>query len=136
MTKKMRFKVGQKVTVTNGDIVVPTGSVGVVTNDSGEGTFYPYTVKADDISQVSHFDAEDLKAFRKERKAPNGPQVYKGNGAHEWELVTLHNMLGRTYRLRVPGGWLYRYVDLSNGTTPITRAMELVPAPEAIGYKV
>lgn len=36
------------------------------------------------------------------KKKPD--QKYRGNGNHEWEPAALN-----TYRLRVPGGWLYRY---------------------------
>jgi len=37
------------------------------------------------------------------------PQAYRGNGNHEWEVVTSSGNPTwlSTYRLRVPGGWLY-----------------------------
>jgi hypothetical protein len=36
-------------------------------------------------------------------KAQHAPQEYLGNGNHKWERA-----VGDTFRLRVPGGWLYR----------------------------
>jgi hypothetical protein len=72
----------------------------------------------DNILKVLPLTAE---APKKKRKAPHGPQEYKGNGKHEWEDVT-----GCTMRLRVPGGWLYSCGDSST----------FVPVPEAVGYAV
>jgi hypothetical protein len=56
------------------------------------------------------------------RKAPKGPQAYKGNGKHEWEPVT-----SVTNRLRVPGGWLYETGD---------SAPCFVPVPDVTGYSI
>jgi hypothetical protein len=58
------------------------------------------------------------------RAAPKGAQQYRGNGNHEWETVTTRS---GTDRLRVPGGWLYRF----NNTT-----LAFVPVPDAVGYAV
>jgi hypothetical protein len=64
------------------------------------------------------------QVVEKKRKAPHGPQEYKGNGKHEWEQVT-----GCNWRLRVPGGWLYRTHAGADSTT-------FVPTPAAVGYAV
>lgn len=87
----------------------------------------------------------------KDKKASD--QRYKGNGKHEWEFSALN-----TYRLRVPGGWLYRYevpgqaiaqaggrsewgrLDINAPSVAITTdgliAMQLVPMPEVVKHKV
>lgn len=59
---------------------------------------------------------------------PRGPQMYRGNGKHEWQRV-IDGTPGQwiTWRLRVPGGFLYRYGDVS----PV-----FVPMPEVVGYVV
>jgi hypothetical protein len=65
------------------------------------------------------------------RKRPRGSQEYKGNGKHAWETVHEGESGAsqfRTFRLRVPGGWLYRYDE--QGT------ITFVPAPEVIGYAI
>lgn len=63
------------------------------------------------------------------KRRPHGAQEYKGNGEHEWEKVT-----GETYRLRVPGGWLYgrkrSYGNSGYGDTTF------VPVPNAVGYVI
>jgi hypothetical protein len=61
-----------------------------------------------------------------QRKPPKGDQQYKGNGKHDWEDVDGNE----TDRLRVPGGWLYRYVNFD------APALVFVPVPEVVGYKV
>jgi hypothetical protein len=79
-------------------------------------------------------------------------QKYKGNGNHEWEFAALN-----TYRLRVPGGWLYRYElpaqyamsycqpswsGVNPGPAHAERqsdgmcAMQFVPMPEVVKHKV
>jgi hypothetical protein len=60
----------------------------------------------------------------KPRKAPKGPQEYRGNGRHTWEGVGA----GKTMRLRVPGGWLYRDGGDASST--------FVPMPDVVGYVV
>lgn len=71
----------------------------------------------------------------KSKKSPKGSQAYKGNGKHTFEVVVEHDVNGErggaargVYRLRVPGGWLYR----SHGG----HTMTFVPVPEVVGYKV
>lgn len=57
-------------------------------------------------------------------------QKYRGNGAHSWELVTESGKgsdQSATYRLRVPGGWLY--ADEGGAST-------FVPMPEVVKYEV
>jgi hypothetical protein len=57
---------------------------------------------------------------------PKGPQAYKGNGGHGWEKVSDQTVNhGSTWRLRVPGGFLYLY----NNANPV-----FVPMPEVVGY--
>jgi hypothetical protein len=60
-------------------------------------------------------------------KAPNGPQAYRGNGNHSWEIVDDSTGRWPTNRLRVPGGWLYRYGD---------GMVVFVPVPSAVGYVI
>lgn len=78
----------------------------------------------------------------KTRSAPNGAQAYKGNGKHKWELVSSDEKeYGHTYRLRVPGGWLYRTVTtlpslVGDEAEPIAVAQSFVPVPNAVGYAV
>ncbi len=57
------------------------------------------------------------------KRRPHGPQEYLGNGNHAWEYVA-----DATYRLRVPGGWLYR-----DDTLP---GIAFVPVPNAVGYVI
>jgi hypothetical protein len=75
-------------------------------------------------------------------------QKYKGNGNHEWEFAALN-----TYRLRVPGGWLYRYeipgesyyvpppagaalvYGASRKEAPVV-STQFVPMPEVVKHKV
>jgi hypothetical protein len=68
-----------------------------------------------------------------DRKAPKGPQQYRGNGEHVWEdvgyqTVTSPMKMLDVERLRVPGGWLYRSNANAWGV--------FVPVPEAVGYVV
>jgi hypothetical protein len=59
---------------------------------------------------------------------PKGPQAYKGNGKHDWQEACQGSPGEyRTTRLRVPGGFLYRYGD---------GAPVFVPMPEIVGYVV
>jgi hypothetical protein len=64
------------------------------------------------------------------KKRPKGAQEYKGNGSHQWENVT-NLYSGDTWRLRVPGGWLYRFQPNYGNPT-----MSFVPVPNAVGYAV
>lgn len=57
---------------------------------------------------------------------PHGPQEYKGNGKHEWENVT-----PITFRLRVPGGWLYSQENFDG-----PRTTTFVPMPKVVGYDI
>jgi len=57
---------------------------------------------------------------------PNGKEKYRGNGQHDWEDV-----VGQTFRLRVPGGWIYD-VATNDGTSNSV----FVPLPPALGYAV
>ena len=59
-------------------------------------------------------------------KTPKGPQAYKGNGKQNWETVT-NDLMFSTYRLRVPGGWLYA----EGAGDPV-----YVPMPDAVGYSI
>lgn len=59
-------------------------------------------------------------------RRPHGPQEYRGNGAHDWERVDM-----QTERLRVPGGWLYKFDDIFS-----TATMVFVPLPPVVGYHV
>lgn len=54
------------------------------------------------------------------------PQAYKGNGKHEWEVVTQEGSSHPTTRLRVPGGWLYRHGS----------HVSFVPMPEVSGHAI
>jgi hypothetical protein len=51
-------------------------------------------------------------------------QKYKGNGKHDWEPVYRLDV----FRLRVPGGWLYK----DEGTMTVT----FVPMPEVVKHWV
>jgi hypothetical protein len=91
------------------------------------------------IGEVMGFDKP-----AKTRSAPKGKQEYKGNGKHKWELVSADPKgAGHTYRLRVPGGWLYRTVSTYPGEgfgpgdgDPISVAQSFVPVPDVVGYAV
>ncbi len=58
------------------------------------------------------------------KASPHGAQEYKGNGKHSWEMV-----VDNTYRLRVPGGWLYAEDTSASSTV-------FVPLAECIGYSI
>jgi hypothetical protein len=134
MAKK--FKVGDKVVVvvggesTTGWTFGKTGTVVRVDDDAMALVRF----KKVDALERGHgpgnrewfLDEDELVlAPPKDRKAPKGPQAYKGNGKHEWEYVTYS-----TERLRVPGGWLYRFASASGSD------ISFVPVPEAVGYAV
>ncbi|TAJ97129.1 MAG: hypothetical protein EPO10_26505 [Reyranella sp.] len=78
----------------------------------------------------------------KTRTAPKGAQAYKGNGNHKWEEVTTDPKgAGYTYRLRVPGGWLYRTVTtvpgyLGEEPIPVAQSTVFVPVSDVVGYAV
>lgn len=57
-------------------------------------------------------------------------QEYRGNGEHEWEPVHYALGNGKTSRLRVPGGWLYRHTYGANDV------IAFVPMPEVVKHKV
>jgi hypothetical protein len=68
------------------------------------------------------------------RPYPHGPQEYKGNGKHEWERVAAEGY-NTTDRLRVPGGWLYRTVEMSfSGAEVEAMNTVFVPVPNVVGY--
>jgi hypothetical protein len=54
-------------------------------------------------------------------------QKYRGNGEHAWEYVT-----DNTFRLRVPGGWVYRYGTQLDEAV----AMTTVVMPTVVKHKV
>jgi hypothetical protein len=60
-------------------------------------------------------------------------QDYKGNGAHKWEKVWA-NEASFTYRLRVPGGWIYRFA--LKRPERYHQSMVFVPMPEVVKHKV
>jgi hypothetical protein len=73
------------------------------------------------------------------RAAPKGDQQYRGNGSHKWEVVTEDTKgAGATYRLRVPGGFLYRTVSYKRPGSDVVSAQSttFVPMPDAVGYAV
>jgi hypothetical protein len=75
--------------------------------------------------------------------APKGAQAYRGNGQHKWEPVTEDTKgAGYTYRLRVPGGWVYRTVTTLpkltefDEDTPMAQSTVFVPVPDVVGYAI
>jgi Neuraminidase (sialidase) len=137
--KYSEFPVGAEVVVTAvtyGGQDVEVGKKGVVVKSDQDGRAL---VKFSDCSEWGYantwyFDddgidgsielvAKSKVAVEKKKKAPKGPQAYKGNGKHSWETV-----VENVQRLRVPGGWLYR--DDRNMATVF------VPVPQAVGYAV
>lgn len=54
-------------------------------------------------------------------------QTYRGNRHHEWESVATG-----TFRLRVPGGWLYRFEQYG----PNIPTLAFVPMPEVVKHAV
>lgn len=70
---------------------------------------------------------KSVEAKPAKRKAPHGPQKYKGNGTHTWEETA-----EGTQRLRVPGGWIYNLYNDDNAT----EAAVFVPVPDVVGYSI
>lgn len=68
----------------------------------------------------------DIIPREEKRKRPHGPQEYRGNGKHAWETAETGDARF-TRRLRVPGGWLYKYGE---------NTLVFVPLPEVVGYKI
>lgn len=59
-------------------------------------------------------------------------QAYEGNGKHVWEdAVQREHLDGHTYRLRVPGGWLYSVVNEDGSSS-----LAFVPMPIVVKHKV
>jgi hypothetical protein len=87
------------------------------------------------------FPASFTAPSKPTRKSPKGAQAYKGNGKHKWEEVTVSDA-GHTYRLRVPGGWLYRTVSYDYEASEVShqavtaQSTVFVPVPDAVGYAV
>jgi hypothetical protein len=127
-----KFKVGDRVRVVdagNNDADCLDGMEGVVVKDGcvefegwTEGHSGPYH---DCRTSCWYVQDEDLVKIKKtKKKRPHGKQEYKGNGKHTWEEVTDDPV--STYRLRVPGGWLYT----ADGN------VAFVPVPTVVGYEV
>lgn len=68
-----------------------------------------------------------------QQRRPHGAQEYKGNGNHKWETASVGFV--STMRLRVPGGWLYRYGS-GLSTDGTVSAMVFVPVPDVVGYAI
>lgn len=137
-----KLKVGDRVTVTgeqDGEIF--DNHTGVLVADF----HYPVYVEFDkfkyskwgfDRAEVRNFNITVIPEAPKvettvlppKKKTPKGAQVYKGNGKHTWEKST-----DNTYRLRVPGGWLY---GTKTDFGIVVRGMTFVPVPTAVGYAV
>lgn len=120
-----KFKVGKRARVNAPDSRYHGMEVTVADDDGTE--FLPVVIRTD-TGETNRYEREELEVIEKKRKAPKGPQAYKGNGKHEWEPVT-----GSTWRLRVPSGWLYTE---SNDGVAWLAAATFVPMPQAVGYKV
>ncbi len=112
-------------------------------NDSGAFYLDPHAGRQlyNAIGEVMGFSK--VIAPRQSKPTPKGAQAYKGNGKHKWELVTADAKgAGHTYRLRVPGGWLYRTVSSFkpfDGETEgdiAAQSTVFVPVPNAVGYAV
>jgi hypothetical protein len=67
-----------------------------------EATFGPDPERTEAPKQVDQVPVKTMN--------PKASQAYKGNGKHKWEKV-----VDCTYRLRVPGGWLYETTDEAGG---------------------
>jgi hypothetical protein len=91
-----------------------------------EWCFYDYNARA--LAITPFVETKKVVEEPKKKKAPKGPQQYKGNGKHAWERVTADTM-----RLRVPGGWLYG--EYSHRLSRVTNST-FVPVPQAVGYAV
>jgi hypothetical protein len=94
--------------------------------DDKSWSFEPAEVRKFTITVIP----EAPKAEPKPRKAPKGAQAYKGNGKHSWEQSS-----DQTYRLRVPGGWLYGTKLDGYGASRV-RDIVFVPVPQVVGYAV
>ena len=89
----------------------------------------------DAIGDVMDFSPASVPAPVKAR--PRGAQEYKGNGNHKWEEVSVDAKgAGHTYRLRVPGGWLYRTVSTDDRGYTDAQSSCFVPMPDTVGYAV
>lgn len=94
----------------------------VVAFEGGDRDYFTY-----DMVQKVRADASKPNPARG-RRAPKGPQAYKGNGNHKWELVAAGDdgtQPSSIYRLRVPGGWLYG---------KRIGSLTFVAMPEIVGY--
>lgn len=75
-------------------------------------------------------------------KRPAAPQTYKGNGHHVWEPVcaeTRSSATDNTYRLRVPGGWLYRTsINFLDANEHFAWQMNtvFVPMPDIVKHEI
>jgi hypothetical protein len=114
-----------------------TSTIELEVNETDTGNFC-LEVTRGDKKIVGYVVPEELRAARDalnialgedaapSRARPHGDQEYLGNGEHEWEEVCVSNNDGTTWRLRVPGGWIY--------DTP--RGSVFVPMPEVVGYAI
>lgn len=127
MTNK--FKVGDRVRVIDKEDG-KYDKVGVVNSANDGSSYLPVHVIFEGFRDTDFFFERNLTLDAPEvRKAPKGPQAYKGNGKHVWELVIVggsENYFVPTYRLRVPGGWLYAQDS----------ALTFVPTPAVVGYAI
>lgn len=129
---KSKLKVGDEVEVTvctYGDSHTPVGRRGVIASRYNAHTWeVSFSAEENWYFQDDGADGEFVKV-EKTKKTPKGPQAYKGNGKHEWEVSCSAGRDFSTWRLRVPGGWLYRVGTSATATT-------FVPVPAAVGYSV
>jgi hypothetical protein len=124
-----KFKVGTEVIVSSEYSEWPSEMIGTIIELEGDRKplvqFKEHTKQCGHGVKMQcwyiHGDYLTPTAAPKVKKAPKGPQAYKGNGKHAWELVT-----GDVSRLRVPGGWIYDSGE----------ALAFVPVPQAVGYAV
>lgn len=149
-----KLKVGQKVSVTgkqdsktfrnergviqekNHDYVCVKFDTWAVGPGPGGSSwcFYDYDAKGFTITETPEAPKVDpVKPDAPVKKRPHGAQEYKGNGKHDWQIVTrdADEYTSVTERLRVPGGWLYRTASERGVPT-----MTFVPVPQAVGYAV
>ena len=56
------------------------------------------------------------------------------NTRPEWDLVTGRGACGDTYRLRVPGGWIYRERECG-GHDAVTTALAMTFVPDPVVYR-
>lgn len=150
MTAKKAFKVGDRVksfgsvgpddhggyegvvlTIKDGTVEVAfdgwkDGHSGWANKAGVDNCFFFF---ADSTSKLDGLSVLKLLPLKKP-KAPHVSQEYKGNGKHTWELVAETDALCgpyKTYRLRVPGGWLY---------SPSSQATVFVPMPNVVKHAV